>query len=609
MTFKSLQDCCLELEKQDQLIRIKEELDPHFVIPEIHRRIYKAQGPALLFEKIKGSPYKAVSNIFGTTQRCEFIFADVLKKFEWLIKTKMDPLSVAKAPVEFLRHVPFLLSALPASRTNKLQTSGCKISDLPAIKSWPMDGGSFITLPQVISFPPGTFDPKQANVGMYRIQLDGNDYHTDTEIGLHYQLHRGIGIHHLQHKEKGLPFKISIAVGGPPAYTLASIFPLPEGLSEILFSGLLNNRRYRYAIYDGYFIPQDVDFCICGEIAENDLKLEGPFGDHLGYYSLAHPFPYLKNIKIYHKPDPIWHFTVVGRPPQEDSSFGYLIHHLVSALSANEYPGIKALHAVDAAGVHPLLLAIGSERYMPFRDPVPEEILTQANHLLGKGQTSLAKYLFIAAESQSHPIDIYNIPAFLEYILERADFKRDLHFYTKTTIDTLDYSGEGWNAGSKLVIAAHGPAIRNLGTTLSAFEKLPLPFCKAQLIQKGVVTIQSNPFLSYSDAQREIQILSEFLDQSPFSEFPLIILVDDAEFVKENFNNFLWVTFTRSNPSHDIYGVRSGFLNKHWYCDAPMIIDARKKPHHAPELVVDPQTESSVTEFMKSHALLRKYIS
>ena len=136
---------------------------------------------------------------------------------------------------------------------------------------------------------------------------------------------------------------------------------------------------------------------------------------------------------------------MVGRPPQEDSSFGYLIHHLVKDLTAGEFPGVKAIHAVDAAGVHPLLLAIGKERYMPFREKIPEEIITIGNRILGSGQTSLAKYLFIAADEDDPTLDIYNVKNFFNHILERVDWERDLHFQTKTTIDTLDYSGSSWN--------------------------------------------------------------------------------------------------------------------------------------------------------------------
>jgi len=423
--------------------------------------------------------------LFGTNDRCEFLFRDVLSKLDWLIKLKADPEKILKKPFSLLKHLPFLLKGIPRKTFNQKLTESCTVSELPKIRAWPMDGGSFVTLPQVISFPPGSLEPKKANVGMYRIQLDGNDYKVDQEIGLHYQLHRGIGNHHQLYKNSELPFNISIGIGGPPANTLASIFPLPEGLSEILFNGFLNNRRYRYHLQNNQFIPQDVDFCITGTVAMNELKNEGPFGDHLGYYSLQHPFPFLNNIKVYHKPNPIYHFTVVGRPPQEDSGFGYLIHKMVSELTAVEYPGIKQLHAVDAAGVHPLLLAVGSERYMPFRDRKPEELLTSANLLLGKGQTSLSKYLFIAAEEEERAIDVHQVKDFFEYIFERVDFNQDLHFYTNTTIDTLDYSGNQWNGGSKLVVACNRNKSRKLSSELQAFNDIPDPFKNCKLIQKG----------------------------------------------------------------------------------------------------------------------------
>ncbi|MGB3197127.1 MAG: UbiD family decarboxylase, partial [Saprospiraceae bacterium] len=426
MIYKNLNDCVKDLESRGQLIRIKEEINPNLEIAEIHRRVYEQKGPALLFEKIKGSPFKGLSNLFGTIERSEYIFQDVLKKFEFLIKLKIDPTFALRNPGKTLMNLPSMLSSIPRKAwNNSIVNQTCKISQLPQIKSWQDDGGAFVTLPQVISFPPGSKKLKDANVGMYRIQLSGNEYEMDKEVGLHYQLHRGIGIHHKMYNESDKEFKISIGIGGPPSNTLASIFPLPEGLSEIIFSGILGQRAYRYNWQNGYFIPSEADFVITGKINKSKLKPEGPFGDHLGYYSLTHDFPVMEVDKIFHRKDAIWHFTVVGRPPQEDSSFGHLIHELVKSLTTHELPGIKEVHAVDAAGVHPLLLAIGSERYMPFRERKPEEILTQANLLLGKGQTSLAKFLFIAADEENSSLNLKNIPEFIIYCLERADFTKD----------------------------------------------------------------------------------------------------------------------------------------------------------------------------------------
>ena len=327
-------------------------------------------------------------------------------------------------------------------------------------------------------------------MGMYRIQLGGNDFVQNEEIGLHYQIHRGIGVHQSKANAKGEPLKVSIFVGGPPSLTFSGVMPLPEGMPEFAFAGMLGGKRLRYFIEDGYTVCADADFVITGEVQPHDVKPEGPFGDHLGYYSLTHDFPLMKVHKVYHKKDAIWPFTVVGRPPQEDTSFGAMIHELAGETVKLELPGVKAVHAVDASGVHPLLFAIGSERYTPYvKHRQPAEILTQANHILGFGQMSLAKFLFIAAEEDDRNLDIHDEKAFLHHVLERVDWLRDLHFYTKTSIDTLDYSGEGLNSGSKVVIAAAGEKKRDLATIFSPMAEFPQGITDARLVAPGLSLI------------------------------------------------------------------------------------------------------------------------
>jgi len=271
-----------------------------------------------------------------------------------------------------------------------------------------------------------------------------------------------------------------------------------------------------------------------------------------------------------------------------------LIHQLVKKLTASEFPGLKAVHAVDAAGVHPLLLAVGSERYMPFRTRQPEEILTIANRLLGSGQTSLAKYLIIAADGDAPDLDPHHISEFFNHVLLRVDWKRDLHFQTKTTIDTLDYSGEGWNAGSKLIIACCGAPIRTLADTLPASFNLPQGWNKVAFCQKGILAITAPRFKDYLQADAEIGELCQHLEKTDLSQLPLIVLCDDADFCAQTLNNFVWVTFTRSNPSHDIYGVGAAVQFKHWGCRDTLIIDARVKPFHAPELVPDEKVKLKI---------------
>ncbi len=598
MGYSSLAECIHDLERHKHLVRIRQEVDPYLEMAAIHMRAYDAQGPALLFEHIKGSPFPAVSNLFGTLERSRFLFRDTLDKVKLLVDVKSDPMRVLKRPLRHVQVASTALSALPWKKRGQapIQYGTTRISQLPQIVNWPMDGGAFVTMPQVYTEDLSKPGPMHANLGMYRIQLSGNDYVPDAEIGLHYQLHRGIGIHQTKANALGQPLKVSIFVGGPPAHALAAVMPLPEGLSELTFAGALGNRRFRYFYDDeGFCISADADFVITGTVYPQENKPEGPFGDHLGYYSLVHPFPLMRVHKVYHRRDPIWSFTVVGRPPQEDTSFGALIHEITGSAIPQEINGLHAVHAVDAAGVHPLLFAIGSERYTPYqRLDRPQEILTIANQILGKNQLSLAKYLFISAYEDDPHLDIHDVPGFLKHVLERVDFERDLHFQTQTTIDTLDYSGDGLNAGSKVVLAAAGSVKRTLLPELPGGFELPQPFPACKLALPGILAVEAPV---YTDDQTEVARIErwcEELGNRDLSGIALMVLCDDAGFTAATVNNLVWIAFTRSNPSHDVHGVDSFTKHKHWGCRGPLIIDARKKPHHAPELVKDPAVEKRV---------------
>jgi 4-hydroxy-3-polyprenylbenzoate decarboxylase len=598
MGYKSLAECVSDLEKHGHLIRVKEEVDPFLEAAAIHLRVFENGGPAILFENIKGSKFPAVSNLFGTLDRSKFMFRDTLESIKTLVDLKSDPLKAVKNPFKYVGSGLTAFSALPWNKQvfSPVKFGKTKISDLPQIVNWPMDGGPFVTMPQVYTEDIDKPGIMNANLGMYRIQLGGNEYSQDQEIGLHYQLHRGIGVHQTKANAKGLPLKVSIFIGGPPAHPLAAVMPLPEGLSEMTFAGALGNRRFRY-FYDkeGFCISSDADFVITGTVEPGQNKPEGPFGDHLGYYSLQHPFPLMKVRNVYHRKNAIWSFTVVGRPPQEDTSFGALIHDITGSAIPKEIPGLHEVNAVDAAGVHPLLFAIGSERYTPYlKEKKPQEILTIANHILGKSQLSLAKYLFICNKEDDPSLKTSNIEGFFKHILERIDLSRDLHFYTKTTIDTLDYSGTDINSGSKVTIAAAGDKKRILWTELAASFSLPRPFSNFKMIMPGVLAVESPSFESYQQTEKEVKILNAELSTKDLDGLPLLILCDDAGFVSDSINNFVWVSFTRSNPSHDIYGINSFIEHKHWGCKGPMIIDARLKKHHAPELIKDKQVEERV---------------
>lgn len=606
MAYHSLESCLLDLEKNKQLVRIKEEANPFLEMAAIHLRVHEAGGPALLFENVKGSRFRAASNIFGTLERSKFIFRDTLATVQQLIELKNDPIKAIKHPFKNFSTGLAALKALPLKNPagKPVLFQQIQIQDIPQIQHWPMDGGAFVTLPQVYSEDTDKPGIMNANLGMYRIQLSGNEYEMNKEVGLHYQLHRGIGVHQTKANSKGEPLKVSVFAGGPPAHSVAAVMPLPEGISEMAFAGVLGARRFRYMYENGFCISTDADFVITGEAWPNSNKPEGPFGDHLGYYSLKHPFPVMKVHKVYARKNAIWPFTVVGRPPQEDTSFGQLIHELTGSAVQNEIPGLKEVHAVDAAGVHPLLLAIGSERYTPYSPAKqPAEILTIANHILGTGQLSLAKFLFITADDDNK-LSTHNVQPYLEFVLRRIDLTRDIHFHTNTTIDTLDYSGTSLNSGSKVVFAAYGDEKRNLAIEIPEALKQLNGFENARLALPGVAVLQTQPFDNYTKAQNEIAALNEQLKNAFLNELPLIVLADDASFASASLRNFLWVSFTRCNPSHDMHGINAFTENKHWGCRGPLVIDARIKPHHAPPVEMDSAVEKKIDKlFAKGGSL------
>jgi len=601
MKFQSLGHCLSFLEKEKDLIRITDPVDPYLEMAEITRQVFEAKGPAILFSNVRNCSFPAVSNLFGTYERMLKVFEPELQSVKALVDLRSDPGLFFKAPKKILPGLSSLLHSIPLKRLNpKVIENQCNITDLPMIQCRQGDGGAFILLPQVFSMDPEDESILRSNLGMYRIQISGNDYLPGSEIGLHYQLHRGIGEHHKKALESRQALRVSIFVGGPPAHTLAAVMPLPEGVPEIAFAGALAGRNFRYAVQNRHILSADADFCITGIIIPGRTKKEGPFGDHLGYYSLEHDYPYIKVTAVYHKKDAIFPFTVVGRPPQEDSNFGKLIHEIAGSAIKADIPGVTAVNAVDDAGVHPLLLVKAHERYLPYEKRRPRELLTHACRVLGTGQLSLAKYLLICAHEDHPSLDVKDTKAFFTHMLERIDFLSDLHFFTETTMDTLDYSTQNINQGSKLIMAVAGEKRRSLSLSFPPDVFLPDEFSGPKLVAPGMAVVKGPMFKTYAKGKIEINRLKNYLqEQGGLSSIPLFVVVDDIDFAGASFSNFLWVTFLRSNPSHDIYGVDEKIRFKHWGCREPLIIDARIKPFHAKILERDPTVEARVREMGK----------
>ncbi len=556
-----------------------------------------------------------VSNLFGTSERTHFIFRTTLDSMRRLVELKVDPTHLVKGPWHYTRAALCAWRMLPRYvRNGPAVAHTTQLDRLPQQKSWPKDGGPFVTLPLVYSEDIQRPGWRRSNLGMYRVQIAGNKYETNSQVGLHYQIHRGIGVHHTHALAAGQRLQVNIFVGGAPAMAVSAVMPLPEGMSELSVGGVLSGSRIPL-IRSRSSLPiyGEADFCICGEI-QNNLLPEGPFGDHLGYYSLQHDFPVLRVKQVYHRPGAIWPFTVVGRPPQEDSMFGELVHEISGPVVPTLIPGLRAVHAVDAAGVHPLLLAIGSERYRPYGDRTrPMELLTQANAILGQGQLSLAKYLLIVADQDDPHLKIHDLSAFFRHLLERVDWERDLHFQTSTTIDTLDYNGTALNEGSKVVVAAVGAPRRKLARSedlpTSIADRLGMEVRTLQDLP-GVLVLGMPPHPTVSGDS--VSSLANFCRRAEESvdaqDYPLWILTDDAAFTAASLNNLIWVTFTRSDPARDIDGLHAFINDKHWGCRGSLVIDARRKGYHAPILEPDPDVSRRVDAMAARGGPLAKWL-
>ena len=621
--YKSLEQALLDLEKAGMLKRIHAEVDPYLEMAEIARETFRQHGPALLFENVKGSKFRAVCNIFGTDERFNFLFRDGFEQTKAAVNFKANPVEFFKQafkhPGELFKAAGAGISSLPKRSGSIKDFEECRLEDLPQLVCWPKDGGAFITLPQVATRPSENASIMQTNVGMYRIQISGNEYVLNEECGLHYQIKRDIAKHHQKALEEGRPLKVSVFIGGPPSHTFAAVMPMPENLSELLFAGMLGNRRFRYFEHNGYLVSSDADFCILGEL-EPGLKPEGPFGDHIGYYSDKHDFPCMRVQKVLCKKNAIFPFTVVGRPPQEDTLFGKYIHAITHPMVPASLPGVYGIHAVDDAGVHPLCLALGSESFRPYASEAerePMELLMTANALLGFNQASLTKYLLIAAKEDVDSAKVpekslvNDVPAFFAHILERVHFERDLHFQTATTIDTLDYTGTSLNHGSKVVIAAAGAKCRELRNNPDDLKSLTLPegFKRATIAMKGVLLLEGPAFTAAENATANDAVIDDLKASLARWEFrknyPWVSIIDEGGLDTNNIlSDFLWLTFTRSDPAQDIYGLNETVSDKHWKCNAPLIIDARIKPRHQKQLTVSDEIKKKAKQILKDAGVL-----
>jgi 4-hydroxybenzoate decarboxylase subunit C len=563
------------LRREGELVEVTAEVDPDLEAAEIHRSVIAAGGPALLFRNVRGSPWPAVTNLFGTQRRVELAFGkrplELVERLAALPHTMVPP-TLGKA----WRHRDLIGSLLKVGRRTlrrapvlEHQDTPPRLDRLPLLRTWPEDGGPFVTLPLVYTEHP---DGLGGNLGMYRVQR----FSPDT-AGLHVQIGKGGGFHLAAYEEHRRPMPVAVHIGGPPALILSAIAPLPENVPEVLLCSLLLGQRLRTAKSRHSPLPlcADAEFCLVGHVRPGERHPEGPFGDHYGYYSLRHDYPLLRVDALLHRKDPILAATVVGKPRQEDFFLGDYLQELLLPLAKVAMPQVRDLWSYGETGYHSLAAAVVRERY-------GREAMQSAFRILGEGQLSLTKFLLLTDRA----VDLRDFRATFEHVLARCDFRRDLYLFGQLSMDTLDYAGPEVNKGSKGVLLGLGDAVRTLPERFSG--ALPPPFQHAVPFCKGCLVVDGPSFADDADAAAALARVPALAD------WPFVVLVDDAARASKSSVNFLWTTFTRFEPARDVHARETSLVGTQASYTPPIVVDARMKPSYPKELFCDDDTKAKV---------------
>ena len=564
-----------ELEREGELVRVRAPVDRDLEVAEIHRRVIAAGGPALYFERVEGADFPLVTNLFGSKRRVDLAFGsrprELIAGIARLPQELMPP-SAAKLWKQRALLGSLLRIGLKRERKAPLTTHvdpSPRLSRLPALKTWERDGGRFVTLPLVATEHPLGLGP---NLGMYRVQLFSED-----EVGVHFQIGKGGGFHLAAAEELGRELPVNIHVGGPPALMLGAIAPLPENLPELLLTSLALGRRLRLARNPAGPLPvvSEADFCLVGRIQPGARRPEGPFGDHYGYYSEVHDYPWMKVDALLHRPDAIWPATVVGKPRQEDFFLGDYLQELLSPLFPLAMPAVRDLWSYGETGYHSLSAAVVRERY-------GREAMASGFRILGEGQLSLTKFLLLT----DAPLDLRDFPSVLRHILERADFRTDLFLFANLSMDSLDYAGPSINHGSKGILLGCGEARRALP---DAFEGEPRSgVTQVEVFTAGCLVVEGPAYAQDPELARRVA------EDPAFEAWPLIVVSDDARRATRSPANFLWTTFTRFDPAGDLVARQVELIHNHPSFSPPLVIDARMKPDYPLELFCDERTAATV---------------
>ncbi len=554
------------LRRENEIVEIDAEVDAYLELAEIHRRVIEQQGKALLFRRVRNSQFPVVTNLFGSAKRIDLAFGGKPKEFvrraveaaERLLPPSLSKLfeyrDLASAAIKIgtkrTGHAPVLQSRQATPDLEKL----------PFIQLWPQDGGFFNTLGLVYTESPSD---RKHNLGIYRMQR-----YDKSATGMHWQIGKGGGFHYFEAEQRDAPLEVTCFLGGPPAMILSAVAPLPEGVGELLLASLLAGEKIAMTPNplgaDRHRLVAESEFAICGRVPPRERRPEGPFGDHYGYYSLEHDYPVFHADAVFHRKDAIYPATVVGKPRQEDFFIGDYLQELLSPLFPMVMPAVRDLWSYGETGFHSLAAAVVRERY-------GREALSAGFRILGEGQLTLTKFLLLT----DTPQDLRDFRSLLEHILARVDWERDLHIFSQTAFDTLDYASGKVNFGSKAVMMGVGEAKRELPGEFNG--ELPAGIRAAEAFCRGCVVVEGPGYEAEKDLAERVAASDAFKD------WQLIVLHDSVESARSQ-EKFLWATWTRFDPASDIYAREVTTKNNHIGYEPPVVIDARMKPWYPREV-------------------------
>ena len=577
MSFPDLRTFLDQLRRTNDVVFIDAPVDAALEAAEIHRRVIATGGPALVFRNITGADFPLVTNLFGTAKRAELAFGErplrLIRRLVELVETILPP---TPAKLWGARDVGLELVKVGLKRgrsgpVSEVVTSDVRLDRLPAMTTWPEDGGPFFTLPLVYTQHP---DGRGHNLGMYRLHL-----HDARTTGMHWQIGKGGGFHYQIAESRNQALPVTVFLGGPPALILSAIAPLPENVPELMLASLISGERLK--LTEGpwpHALVSNAEFALIGEVPPHVRRPEGPFGDHYGYYSLQHDYPVFNVKQMARRRDAMFPATVVGKPRQEDFFIGDLLQELLSPLFPVVMPAVQQLWSYGETGYHSLAGAVVKQRY-------PREAMASAFRILGEGQLSLTKFLLVTDQH----VDLKDFRATLEHVLARTNPERDLYVFSNLSMDTLDYSGPEVNKGSKGVWLGLGAPVRELPRVFSASD-LPRGVADVRVFCGGCLVVGVPSY------QTEPDVASRIASHPAFAPWPLVVLTDEPARAVKSAINFLWTTFTRFEPAADIHASATRVVRNHLSYSGPILIDARMKPWYPKELTCRPDVASKVSD-------------